>query len=168
MNNTKKKYNRTTTRHARQNRAHLLGILLIFSFGSTSSGQVTAPDSPRDLPAIQNSTANQNTYDVVFNALLNALIEIFNLIDETQSPLSAAQPLSETLIETADEVLSGYVAKGLSPNLTASEVNESILDCDEAISMLKDASVDLSLPQSTQNALVDTLGLISGELNASF
>ncbi len=168
MNNTKKKYNRTTTRHARRNRAQLLGILLICATGSTGNGQMISPDSPHGLPSVQNFTANQNTYDVVFNALLNALIEIFRLIDETQTPLSADPPLSETLVETADEVLSGYVTKGLSPNLTASETSDGILNCEEAISMLKDTSIELSLPQSTQNALADTLRLISGELNASF
>ena len=167
MNNTKKKCTRTGTCHARLNRAHLLGTLLICAFGSTSSGQTMALDSPSDF-SVQSFTANQNIYDTVFKALLNALNEIFDLIDETQSPNSVVQPLSGTLAEAADEVLGGYITKGINPNLTVSEINNGILDCDDAIAMLNDASIELSLPQSTQNALLDTLGLISGELNASF
>lgn len=166
MNNAKKKYNRTTTSHARPNRAHLLGTLLVCTFGSASGGQMITPDPPHDLRT-QSLTTNQNTYDVVFKALLNALIEIFKLIDETQSPDSAIQPLSGTLTETANKVLGGYIAKGLDPNLTISEINNGILDCDDAISMLNDTSIELSLPQSTQDALLNTLELISGELNAA-
>ena len=167
MDSAKIKCNRTATCHARLNHAHLLGTLLICVFGSTSSGQRPTPDSQHDL-RIQCLTTNQNTYDVVFKALLNALIEIFDLIDETQSPDSSIQSLSGTLTEIADEVLCGYIATGLNPNLTVSEIYNGILDCDEAITMLNDTSIELSLPQSTQNALLDTLELISGDLNASF
>ena len=167
MDNAKKKCNRIATCHARLNRAHLLGTLLICVIGSTSSGRMIRLDSPHDL-RIQSLTTNPNTYDVVFKALLNALIEIFDLIDETLSPDSSVQPLSGTLAEIADEVLDGYIAKGLNPNLTVSEINNGILDCDEAITMLNNTSIELSLPQSTQNALLDTLALISGDLNASF
>ncbi len=173
MNNAKKKCNRTTTRHARPNRAHLLGTLVIGAIGSSSNGQLVTPDSQSDLllqrsTIIQETLVNANSYDFVLKAMLNAILQLLDEIIETRPTDSVFFTLSGTLSETSTSLVDSYDTYGLDPALTASEISAGIIDCDDSLNILKDPTITLSLTQAQQDELHDTLVLINGELNASF
>jgi len=173
MNNAKKKYNRTATRHARPNHTHLLGTLLIAVVGSSSNGQIGNPDSQSDLFSqksilIQDSPASVSTHDIVLKAVLNAILQLLDEIIEERPVDPSFFTLSGTLAQTSISLVDSYDTFGLDPALTASEISAGITDCNDSLNMLKDSTIELSLTQTQHDELHDSLVLISGELNASF
>jgi len=173
MNNAKKKCTRTTTCHARPNRAHLLGTLFISVIGSTSSGQIVNQDSQNDLLSqrsvlIQESIASVNSYDVVLKAMLNAILQLLDEIIEARPVDSVFVTIDGTLAQISTSLVDSYITYGLDPALTASEISAGITDCNDSLNMLKDPTFVSSLTQTQQDELHDTLVLVKGELNASF
>ncbi len=172
MNVTRKERTKKTISHAKNGYTPFLSTLLVAAAAIPSSGQAIESYPPIDLQrAGEHAASNHlsdNSADLVFKMLLNALLQLFDLNDETQPSALVLQPVNVALLETANSLINGYVAYGLDPTLTAQEVDAGIADCNAAIAMLKDPFTNLSLSQSTQDNLQITIGLISGELNSAY
>lgn len=73
-------------------------------------------------------------------------------------------PVPVSLSEAADQLIDGYILRGIDPDLTGAEIDQGVLDCDTALNILKDQNAELDLTLAEIQSLDQTISSMREDL----